>query len=139
MPSRFPQDDRPQLLDAPQGVGAEGLKPIQPLAEQLGQTRLGAVNAEAAMEFAQFVGAEIGGIGALALAGGGAGVVAPVAHALQKPGVGDEYELGGSQGVEKPEPCGSQAGEAPQAGDQPTWKPERDGEPAAKGHGPRGG
>jgi len=61
------QDHRPQLLDAAQGVGTQGLQLIQALAEQLGQPGLRPVHPEAAPQLPELLGAEIKRIGALSL------------------------------------------------------------------------
>jgi hypothetical protein len=67
----FIQNHRPQNLKPGEGVGPQRLELVQPLTEELGQPRLGAMNTEAPPQFAELMGREINRIRALALVGQG--------------------------------------------------------------------
>ncbi len=84
------EDHRAQFLDPPQGVGPEGAELIEALGEQLGQAGLGAVDSEPAIEFRQFGGGEVEGIGPLALAGRSRSGTGIAADALDQTGIGED-------------------------------------------------
>ena len=116
-------------------MGAEGLELIEAFAEQLGQAGLGTMHPEAAMELPQFIGTEICGIRPLTFTGGGARIVAAAAHALQKPGVGDQNGDGTSQAMGPAEQDSGQGREGQQTKGGPAgWGGKK---PVAQRHGPQ--